>query len=246
MGTTHHKRKSNIQNVLAKTNQNYYSEKRDRDRSISQNCFVENKSREKEMEYERINKEILQYLEEYQTVRNMMYVVTATILGFGINKWNNPYLFLLPLVVILPSYIVLTDYWKCVSRNATYLRVFYEDNINSGFCWESRLAKLNGYYRFMSGMEYQQIPYWSCGILCVVLYFIKITDKLFTHGIKWFINFLIDTGLCGICNEIGIVKSIIGIIALIICIFVFIKFKNVYTDEYIKAWTKMKYDEERE
>lgn len=36
-------------------------------------------------EYEMLREEILQYLEEYQSVRNMMYAITVTILGIACN-----------------------------------------------------------------------------------------------------------------------------------------------------------------
>ena len=36
-----------------------------------------------EKEYEMLRTEILQYMEEYQTVRNMMYVATVSILGLN-------------------------------------------------------------------------------------------------------------------------------------------------------------------
>ena len=59
-----------------------------------------------EKEYEMLRTEILQYMEEYQTVRNMMYVATVSILGLNGALWENYYVFLLPLIVIIPSYIV--------------------------------------------------------------------------------------------------------------------------------------------
>lgn len=61
----------------------------------------------KTKEYEMLRQEILQYLEEYQSVRNMMYLITVTVLGFGLNAEDvSAYFFLLPLVVIIPSYLV--------------------------------------------------------------------------------------------------------------------------------------------
>ena len=58
-------------------------------------------------EYDMLRQEILQYLAEYQNVRNMMYIITATILGFGLTNANAvEYVYLLPLVVIVPSFLV--------------------------------------------------------------------------------------------------------------------------------------------
>lgn len=61
----------------------------------------------------------------------MMYVVSATLLGFGIKEINRNikrYIFLFPLIIIIPSYIIAIDYWNCVEKASTYLIVF---------CWES-------------------------------------------------------------------------------------------------------------
>lgn len=69
--------------------------------------------------------EVRQYLEEYQNVRNMMYVITVGIWALSGTVLDNYRLFLLPLVVILPSYMIFYDYWQCVLRDSTYLRVFY-------------------------------------------------------------------------------------------------------------------------
>ena len=41
----------------------------------------------------------------------MMYLITATILGFSLNKENvMAYTYLLPLAMILPSYLISVDY----------------------------------------------------------------------------------------------------------------------------------------
>lgn len=50
-------------------------------------------------EYRLLRTEILQYLEEYQTVRNMMYAITGVLLGLGVGT-DKSYLLLLPLLVI--------------------------------------------------------------------------------------------------------------------------------------------------
>ena len=81
--------------------------------------------KDKDKEYLMIRQEILQYIEEYQSVRHMMYFVTATAIGFKEVLQMPAYIFLLPLVIIIPSYIIAIDYWKCVVRAATYLMVFH-------------------------------------------------------------------------------------------------------------------------
>lgn len=59
-------------------------------------------------EYEMLRDEILQYLEEYQNLRNMMYIIAVTILGFGLANDNAvEYVYLLPLVVISVCFLSL-------------------------------------------------------------------------------------------------------------------------------------------
>lgn len=123
-------------------------------------------------EYKFMRAEILQYMEEYQTVRNMMYVVTGTILGLTGSLWENYYLFLLPLVVILPSYIIYYNIcWENVSRASGYIQIFLEsettaNQINSlsnrnilhyeeiqpivevsSYMWEGRLFRFSEKYK---------------------------------------------------------------------------------------------------
>lgn len=140
-------------------------------------------------EYEFLRAEILQYLEEYQSVRNMMYVITVAILGFSNSTQKSAYFFLLPLVVILPSYMITYDYRFSVMRAATYLQVFYE--AENSFQWESRLkifhVKYRKQYPWKAGTPYGQFPYIFCGIVCLVFYFSKlgILDLLCGEGITF-------------------------------------------------------------
>lgn len=96
--------------------------------------------REQDKEYLMMREEILQFLNAYQLVRNMMYLVTATTLGFGIKDgmFSRAFIFLLPLIVILPSYIVSISYWEGVIKVSTYLMVFHELDRDCSFHWESR------------------------------------------------------------------------------------------------------------
>lgn len=170
-------------------------------------------------EYLMLREEILQYLEEYQTVRNMMYLVTITTLGFCFGKGTSvsPYLFLLPLIVILPSYVIATDYRKCVIRAASYLRVFYEEEENSNFHWETRLSLVNKRCRFMTGINYQHTPYYVCGILCIILYFI-FQD----------------------CKNVCLFNILLGIFILVVSTVVFVYYREVKVNDYINEWRKIK------
>lgn len=122
-----------------------------------------------------IRTEILQYLEEYQTVRNMMYAVTGTLLGFGIGT-SKPYLLLLPLLVIIPSYFISIDYEKCVHVAATYLKVFYESRKDFPIKWETRKVYLEGCCllqvsdKYVTSFNRQQLPYKISALACVTIY----------------------------------------------------------------------------
>lgn len=174
-------------------------------------------------EYEMLRNEILQYLEEYQNVRNMMYIITVTLLGFCLTGENTiVYAFLLPLVVTLPSHIISYDYWKCVVKAATYLRVFHEKDVDYPCHWETRHNNFNKIYNFTSKSDYQELPYALCSCACLLLYFLNIDY----------------TKYC-------ISEIIIGIASVTITIFVFIKYRAVNTEKYMNAWEQVKKDEER-
>lgn len=174
-------------------------------------------------EYEILRQEILQYLEEYQNLRNMMYIITVTLLGFCLTGENTiVYAFLLPLVVTLPSHIISYDYWKCVVKAATYLRVFHEKDVDYPCHWETRHSNFNKIYNFTSKSDYQELPYALCSCVCVFLYFLKI--DYFEHCI---------------------VEIIVGIAAVIISVFVFVKYRGVNDEKYIEAWEQVKKDEEK-
>ena len=111
-------------------------------------------------EYEMIRQEILQYLEEFQTVRNMMYVITVTLLGFCLKGENTiVYAYLLPLIVILPSHIISYDYWRCVTKASTYLRVFHEGSKESVWHWETRHYNFSKIHKAKPRTEFQGFPY---------------------------------------------------------------------------------------
>ena len=170
-------------------------------------------------EYLMMREEILQYLNEYQLVRNMMYLITATTLGFGIKdgNFNLAYLFLLPLIVILPSYIVSINYWEGVVKASTYLMVFLELNRECRFRWESRHYLLNKEYKNTPKINVHIIPYLVCTVMCIILYFANINYK-------------------------NILDIMIGIVVLIISIFVFFYYKCVDNEWYLERWMKVKQD----
>lgn len=175
-----------------------------------------------EKEYLMLREEILQYLKEYQTVRNMMYVITITILGFCINGKNtNYYFYLLPVIVILPSYIVAFDYRKCVVVAAAYLDLFHEKEIYP-FKWESRHSKFNIKNIGYGETDYQSIPYIICEFTCIGLYVIN-----------------------SLYENMCIKNILIGITISLISIFVFIRYGRVNYEKAKKEWERIYNEESR-
>lgn len=166
----------------------------------------------KAKEYEMLRAEILQYMEEYQTVRNMMYVVTATILSITSGLWKNYYLFLLPLVVILPGYIIYFKYMKSVLVASIYMQVFLEnDDIGDTYRWESRHDKFsrNCHEKHMRGVKgwvlsyAQRIPYYMCALVCLTLFGVNVAithcgaSVISVHGIFDLLLFICVIAVCG-------------------------------------------------
>lgn len=209
-------------------------------------------------EYKLIRAEILQYTEEYQSVRNMMYAATGAILGLNSSVWENPYLFLLPLVVILPSYILLYNYWEAVGKASTYIRIFLEKEpvseeapdklgVRSDYCWEGR------HYRFskrfcskrmkipacLHGMHIQQLPYILCAVLCVFLYGKNVIQigAISNHGERWPVIRLAD--------DMGVISVLILIAIMIATIWVFVAFWKIDDPMIEQTWREIKAAEDK-
>ncbi len=151
----------------------------------------------KQFEYQMLRTEILQYLGEYQNLRNMMYVCTFAAFAFIVDQGKYQY-FLLPLIIIVPSYLVSLDYFYCIVRDAQYLHIFFEetqetadsaeseeskeseDSPNPPAQWETNLElfnkKVGGTFFFP-----QTSPYTVCWAVCLLL-----------HWLSWFENKIID------------------------------------------------------
>lgn len=175
-------------------------------------------------EYEMLRQEILHNLSQYQNFRNMMYVVTATILGFSLKDGNSDIcIFLLPLIVILPSYIVSNDQWKGTVKIATYLMVFHESQ-DCDFQWETYLQRFNSKISRKNpfiGYDKHKLPYVACSAACFLLYFMHID----------YVNIF--------CDEMQL-YIIIGLVFLCLTIWVFNKYKKVDYQDYIDIWLDLK------
>lgn len=183
-------------------------------------------------EYHAIRAEILQYLEEFQTVRNMMFTVTGTLLGFGVGT-DRPYLLLLPLLVIIPSYFIAIDYEKCVNVAAAYLKVFYEQKDGFPAKWETRKVYLDVYLRkasekYVPIFNKRDLPYKVSALACVVIYF---GFWCVNHLSHWF-----EVGSIECIGVQGIAELALGVVALIAVLVTIFRFKSVSFEDCWKAW----------
>lgn len=191
-----------------------------------------------EKEYEMMRAEILQYLEEYQTVRNMMYVVTGAVLALNLSAGNVRYIYLVPLFIIIPSFLLHYNYNRCVAVASMYLQVFCENKTCRGYKWEGRHAKFTQNECIESGRDQSrkwindhanQFPYVVTAALCLIAY------TAFT--ITYWNNFVpVSSRL--------IFDIILGVVCLGLCIYIFAEFWSIDEEKIKLTWEKVKEKEE--
>ncbi|MCD7818246.1 MAG: hypothetical protein LUH07_04255 [Lachnospiraceae bacterium] len=198
-------------------------------------------------EYNTLRLEILQYMEEYQNLRNMMYVGTAALLGINTAASFSVYLYLMPLIIIIPSYILFYDYWKSVSVASLYMQVFLErDTIDEGVSyhmWETHHNEFNREVKLddngkidpkyahdlrWSDMNCHHIPYFLCAALCFILYVMEVVGiVLNTDNMKAIINDVIF-------------ECILGVILFLVCCAVFYFFRAPDRERITDTWIRIK------
>lgn len=168
-------------------------------------------------EYKALRAEILQYLQNFQNIRNMMYVLTLTMIGFFINKKINALYFLTPSIIILPSYYAMINYWHCAMKMSTYIEVFLERN-SEEFRWETESYGFGKINKRITKIDTQTLPYIVMQFFCILLYFINIDYK----------------------NKYVYVYIIIGVLYSFLSGKIFSKYKRELRDEFIKSWEEIK------
>lgn len=215
-------------------------------------------------EYEMIRTEILQYLEEYQSVRNMMYLATATILSVNSFMFQSYYLFLLPLIVIFPSYMIFYNYWKSVSCASTYIQVFLDDEtVQTTYHWELRLRYFGELHKRdqicvgdkLRGLDMysHQMPYLLCSYLCLAFYWINMLWEYAgpcirgTVGETWMVvsrafkaHFLIPEGYCLMATWHVIIDVLLGLVLSILLSCVFKAYWNMNPVDLTRTWECVK------
>lgn len=170
-------------------------------------------------EYKIIREEIMFYLDKNQAVRNMMYATTAAFIGFIANaSQQSAFLYLLPLIIIIPSFIVSQDYLDNIYRAATYLKVFYEDDNKTDFRWETRIRKFNNATK--RGIKVHRFPYECTTIACIILYLVNDINTM-------------------------LLKVTVTSICFIICMFIFVLYREINEIDYIDEWKRVKKEENK-
>lgn len=183
--------------------------------------------RKMQNEYIILRDEILKQYDIIQNSRYLLYVTVATILTFSLSK-SEPLLFLIPYIVIIPTYLISVDYTLDSYRICTYLMVFLEDE---DFHWENRQYNFN--YIINKGLPKREnffhVPFILSSLMCSILFyaFVDYPDDFYAITYKF------------------VIKMFIAIIPLLIVILIFIKYKDlgIVQQKYIDVWKKIKISE---
>jgi len=98
--------------------------------------------------------EVEQYVEEYRTLREEIlvheksiwqvhsFLLTAAgaIFGYGLTV-NNPFVLLVPLVILIPGIYMILSRWSHIYRIAAYIRLLLEPEVD-GLNWETHWARV--------------------------------------------------------------------------------------------------------
>ncbi len=185
-------------------------------------------------EYKLLRAEILQYIQNYHNVRTFMFTATTAIFAFLLkSEPQEPFMFLLPLFIILPSYFSAVNYWLSVTVDSAYLIVFHEEE-GSEFRWESRYTvfpspKNKFYMQFV--MNTQPLAYIAATAMCFIFYFMKCNNSE-----------RIISNMSGqlITGQLMSLEVIIGIVGVIICMAIFLTVKVEDKETYIEQWRMLK------
>ena len=173
----------------------------------------------KAQEYGYLKQEILDSIGYTKQYRSILYTVTAAILTFAFTQ-NEPIIFLLPIVVIIPTYILQA---RSTLRIGAYIMVFMEKDEPG---WETRLAEYDAKF---SPENPNISPHIFITVCCFCLCIFELDYN----------NFV---------SRGTIIRLIVAILYLIICTVILGTKKVDYGKEkkkYIDQWMEIKEEEKR-
>lgn len=126
-------------------------------------------------EYGALREEILKHFEIVSNTMLAAIAATGAILAFAGSK-DNPWLYLAPLAVIIPTGINHAFRSEAITRIGTYLVVFGEDD-GTAPAWETRhrkcMSALSGFrYHTVLGRLLYTSSYLLLGLVCLTLFFL--------------------------------------------------------------------------
>lgn len=129
----------------------------------------------KKIEYEMLKQEILNadgYIKSYDT---LLYTITGVILTFAFTQME-PLIFLLPIVVIVPTFLLRMAQTESIMRIGSYILIFIEGE-KSG--WETRLAKFDAKF---PPRNPNVSPHIFLSVCCLVLFLLRMD---YTNLYSW-------------------------------------------------------------
>lgn len=179
---------------------------------------------DKKTEYEALRAEILLSLQTVKNYRTFLYSAVAALLAFAFEK-ENPFMFLIPFVVIIPLHLLSMHQIDSALRIGSYIYVFLENG--EEVHWETRLLEYDKLHKGQYDTKKANIdPYWYLSLLCLTF---SVVNVDFEEK-----NFYL--------------MLILPVAILILCLYLFFKKRPDYSKRkiyYINEWEKIKQNENK-
>jgi len=158
---------------------------------------MDEKAQQQLYEYTMIRDEIMSAMKQQHNLSTFSITLTITIISFTFTLENiNPYLFLMPLLFLIPAATKTFQLKKDIMTQSAYLAVKLETK--DGIYWETALnkyRKINSENRSKIKIFMESCEYCICGIICVLLFVLyTLSFTIFTKSILilFFILFFIS------------------------------------------------------
>lgn len=117
-------------------------------------------------EYEYLRNEIEKCLSTVQKMMQVLYVTITVIMAWAIDA-SNPLICFASYGVILPTFLIATDYNISMLKIGAYLAVFFDE-----YKWERRLHKINCKNIINRHDNSYLFPYIFCSLITFIIFFI--------------------------------------------------------------------------
>ena len=196
-------------------------------------------------EYNALREEILLKDTQFNEHRKYAYTVTTAVLAFSLTQ-TEPFICLLPILMIIPLFLLSQDNLRAMSKLGAYLRTFYTDE---GMLWEKRNMV---YHESIQGKARRKSVFWEDASIYIVLVFICGALSIYKTYAEY--EFVVLTHQPMNLHQLLIlnaqnkawVRVFIILIVIIVSIWVIQKGKVYMDDErkvYIAYWEKIREEE---